>query len=97
MFVKSLYLLSMGFSILTLTTSSKEDICTVFPILPMKGLKLNTIRSLGQGHMAKNWQSQWRQGCKAVSYFAAWERELWSLLPQRWNSAIKSRCLGMNP
>lgn len=66
----------MSFSILTLTTSSKVNMCTVFPILPMKGLKFKTIRSPGQGHMAKNWQSQWRQDCKAMSYFAAWEREL---------------------
>lgn len=73
LFVKSLYLLPMGFSmsadpVLTLTASSKVDVCTVFPILPTKGLKLRAIRWRGQGHMTKNGQRQSRQQGKAMSH-----------------------------
>lgn len=63
----------MGFSmsadpVLTLTASSKVDVCTVFPILPTKGLKLRAIRWRGQGHMTKNGQRQCRQEGKAMSH-----------------------------
>lgn len=83
--------------VLTLTASSKVDVCTVFPILPTKGLKLRAIRWRGEGHTTKMGRGSAGSRAKPCLTCALRETGVWRSLPQRWNLPFRARCYESQP